>query len=689
MTSTVHAEKWYEKSYRRNLVDMHIDDWHEEFLSRLDPETYVALLKEAKVQSAMVYANSHVGYCCWPTKTGCMHRGIGGRDVLGEIIALCHREGIHVVTYYSLIFNNWAYDSHPSWRLLDVDGKGSRERGGRAGRYGVCCPNNRAYRRFVRSQVRELCTGYDFEGIFFDMTFWPNICYCPSCRKRFAEEAGGDMPTVIDWQDPRWLAFQKRREEWLIEFAAFATGTARKYKPDVTVEHNSATFPQSWRIGTTAGLVAHNDYIGGDLYGGFGEQSFICKLYDSLTPNKPFEFMTSRCYPSLRDHTTLKSKEMLELHTYLALAHSGAFLFIDAIDPVGTLNPRVYETMGEIFGRSRDYEAYLGGEMCQDVAVYFSLDSKMDLAENGKPVSAAGWAVPHLNAALGAARALRENHIPFGVISKGNLKETSPYQIIVLPDVLMLSEEEAEDLRRFVADGGGLYASGHISSALLGDVLGLSAEGETEEKVTYIAPTARGQALMPGVDRDYPLAISGPQMKVRGLHRDEVMATLTLPYTDPADGTRIASIHSNPPGVATDYPAVIHRSYGRGRVIWVSAPLELADQEPHRTVFAQMVRALAARPFSFEAEAPAAVEVVVLHQADKKRYLVSLINEQEQLPPIPVFDATVRMRMNGRKAARAMLLPDERPLSFSAKGDCVEVTVRRLDTFCMLMLAYR
>jgi len=55
--------KWYEKSYRRNLVDMHIDDWDESFLSRLDPKTYVELLKKAQVQSAMVYANSHVGYC--------------------------------------------------------------------------------------------------------------------------------------------------------------------------------------------------------------------------------------------------------------------------------------------------------------------------------------------------------------------------------------------------------------------------------------------------------------------------------------------------------------------------------------------------------------------------------------------------------------------------------------------------
>jgi hypothetical protein len=688
-SSAVQGAKWYQGSYRRNLVDMHIEDWDERFLSLLDPETYVGLLKKAQVQSAMVYANSHVGFCYWPTKTGQMHRGIGGKDIFGQITALCHKEGMDVIAYYTLIYNNWAYDHDPSWRIVDVKGRGSRERGGRAGRYGVCCPNSPGHRGFVESQLRELCGSYDFEGIFLDMTFWPGVCYCSWCKERFAKEVGGEIPTVIDWQDPRWLAFQKKREEWLVEFAAFATGTVKSCKPDITVEHQSSIFTHNWMFGATLGLAEHNDYLGGDFYGGFAQQSFICKLYDSATPNKPFEFMTSRCYPGLVDHTTLKSKEMLELHTYLTLAHNGAFLFIDAIDPVGTLNPKVYETMGQIFARSKNYEPYLGGTMCQDVGVYFSLDSKMDFADNGKQVGAGGWSIPHLDAALGAARMLRENHIPFGVISKNNLKDTGPYQVIILPNVLMLSEEEAEDIRRFVAGGGALYASGGACPPLLKDVLGISLEGETKERVTYLVPTPRGRTLgMTDVDPNYPLAMFQPQAKARASDRDEVLATLTLPYTDPADGTKLASIHSDPPGVTTDYAAVIYRSYGKGRVMWVSAPLETAEQPPHRRVFAQMVRELAASPFSFEADAPGAVEVTLFHQPDRKRFLVNVVNAQEQLPPIPVFDATVRVRMNDRKAVRVALLPDEKPLPFATKGEYVEVTLPELNIFHMLMVVY-
>ena len=30
---------WYENSFKRNLVDMHIADWNPVFMSRFDPET--------------------------------------------------------------------------------------------------------------------------------------------------------------------------------------------------------------------------------------------------------------------------------------------------------------------------------------------------------------------------------------------------------------------------------------------------------------------------------------------------------------------------------------------------------------------------------------------------------------------------------------------------------------------------
>lgn len=54
-------DKWYKNAYRRHLLDMHIEDWDDEFLSKFDPEDYVDNLKRAKIQAAMIYMQSHVG----------------------------------------------------------------------------------------------------------------------------------------------------------------------------------------------------------------------------------------------------------------------------------------------------------------------------------------------------------------------------------------------------------------------------------------------------------------------------------------------------------------------------------------------------------------------------------------------------------------------------------------------------
>lgn len=69
------ARTWYSGKVRRNLVDMHIEAWDERFLSALDPKAYIENLKTARVQAAMVYANSHVGWCYWPTQGGRCTRG--------------------------------------------------------------------------------------------------------------------------------------------------------------------------------------------------------------------------------------------------------------------------------------------------------------------------------------------------------------------------------------------------------------------------------------------------------------------------------------------------------------------------------------------------------------------------------------------------------------------------------------
>ncbi len=692
---------WYLKSFRRNLVDMHIEDWDSRFLSKLDARKYVAMLKKALIQSAMIYANSHIGYCYWPTKSGQMHRGLNGKDHFGNVTSLCHDEDIDVIAYYSLIFNNWAHDAHPKWQMRTWEGKSNRDLKGVGisnGRFGVCCPNNDQYRRFVVDQINELLSTYTIEGIFFDMNWWPIICYCDSCRERYKKEAGKEIPLIINWSDSEWLSFAKKREDWLTEFALLAYSTVKKINPMISVEHNFNTILMTWVSAFTDRITEAVDFVSGDFYGGMLEQNYICKLMNSISPNMPFEFMTSRCFPSLNDHTSIKPFDMLNLENYLALSNGGAFFFIDAMDPEGTMNERVYETMGEIFKDSKEYEKYIGGEICADVAIYSSNNSFIDLDDNGKkvkpvpdPIFTKETLPAHISASVSATRVLKEHHIPYTVISKKNLRDLNRYQVLVLSGVVMMDNEEEIAIQEWINSGGKLYFSSFAPVEFIARLLDMEYEGMTKENVTYIYPTQSGSFLIEETKNgSTPVTILKPQFKVKLNKKTDIFATIGLPFTDPANSKRFASIHSNPPGKNTSYPSIVYSKYGRGDIIWASTPIEImpSGYETQNNIFVEMINFLAKEPMAFCSDASPYVEFTLFHQKEKSRFLLNFINLQENIPIIPLHNIKVNVNTKGKKILNVSLLPDEKVLDFEAHDNNIIITIDYLDVYKSVLIYY-
>jgi len=688
------TNEWFKRAWRRNVIDMHITEDDPRFLTEFDAKKYVELLALSGAQSAVVYAHSHTGLCNYPTKVGRMHKNLKGRDIFGEVLEYCRQKGLFVQAYYSLIFNTWAYREFPDWRIRNDRGEGVADKR----RYGVCCPNS-PYRDHMVRQVEELCTNYDFDGIRFDMTFWPApVCYCKHCRKRYATEVGGKMPTVIDWQDPKWVALQRKREAWLVEFAGLATGTVRRLKPEATVEHQASGYFQGWRFGVSADLVEHNDFLQGDFYGGTLEGTFVCKLLSNLTPNKPFGFETSATL-HLSDHTTLKTSDLIRAKSCRAMANGGAFIFIDAIDPVGTLNKKAYSTIGKIFTEMSVYDPWLGGVPAADVAIYLSTESKFEPADNGKRYDdpKTSWKTPpHLAAALNAAQACVEANIPYTVITRKNLADLGKYNVVVLPNVFMMNATEVEAFRNFVKAGGNLYASKFTSryssdgkrtkDVLLSDVLGVSHIGETKESFTYIAPAKSAQRLFGDYSLKYPMSIQSSQIKIKAHRGAKVLGEMVLPYTDPADPIRFASIHSNPPGDPAGYPSIVEHRFGKGKTIYVAGDLEA--MESHRRIFVNLIRRLASRPFAFESDAPTPVEITRIDQPEHNRTLIHVLNFQNEMPNLPVCDVTVRVLAGKKTVKRLTLAPKGTAVAFRKKKGYVEFTLPKLETYALYELSY-
>jgi hypothetical protein len=688
MAQDLRGVPWYATAYRRAVIDMHIPDWDPAFLSKFDADRYVAMLVRARAQSIVAYAMSHVGLFNYPTRVGRQHQNLKGRNIVQELIDRCRAREIAVVLYNSLIFDRATADLHPDWRMQAADGTVH----GKGGRHGLVCPNS-PYRDYVRAWVEEECWLFDPEGFRFDMTFWPAVCYCEHCKRRFAAEVGGGIPTTVNWLDERWVSFARQREIWLAEFAAIATDTVRALRPRASVEHQSSTYPLHWQFGVSAPLIRHNDFLQGDFYGDSWQGSFVRKLLEDLTPHRPFGFETSVSV-ELADHTAMKSEPLLEAKASAALADNAAFIFIDAIDPIGTHNPGVYDRMGGIFQRLMPYYSELGGRRIADLAVYFSLDSKFDFAGNGRSVAGADTTDAHTRSVTAVTRALGSHHVPFGFITATTLAHLNDHSVLVLPNVNMMDDAEIETIRQWVRQGGRLLATGWTSLVDtrgrlrkdfgLGDVLGVTLTTPSWTPWPhYIAPGGEGAFIFSEYSAGYPAfaRTTGQEVAIRPGADATVLATTTLVWPT-SDTSRFASIHSNPPWQRTSRPEVVLNQFGKGQAIYCASPLETIENLAG--AFVRLVRRLYRR-FAFEADAPAAVELTLFHQPERHRYRLSLVNFQKDLPNIPVLDIPVRLRLPG-KVVQVAQLPGDRRVAHLDAGGMVRFTVPRLETLAMFAI---
>jgi len=707
----------YQRAFRRMLLDMHIPDWDPAFLSRYDPAQLAERYQRAGVAAVMLYCKSHVGLCYWPTPHGRVHSGLRGRDVVGELLAGLQERGIATCAYYSVVFDNWAAEVHPDWRQRTVAGLDLQN----LFRYGWCCLNHPAYRAYERAQIDDLVARYAFDALFLDMPFWPLICACDQCRERYRREDAGEIPEVIDWTSAAWCRFQAARERWSSDLIAELRAVARARRPELGFYHNLSPALANWTFAQPLAASALDDFIGGDLYGDRVEQLVVSKLMSNLTETRPAEFMTSRCV-NLADHVRLKRTADMTAQASAATALSSAFLFIDAIDPIGTTSAGVYERIGAVFAATAAYEPFLGGDPIEDIGVYFSIDSQMDFAENGTPVlrqPAPSVTYPHLRAVRGACRLLQRAHLPFGVITRRQLASLGRYRVLVLANVLRLDAEEVAAVRAYVRAGGRVYASRYTSLVSTGgtrhedfqlaDVLGCHFAGEEQGPIVYLRPAepalatalapqdyvsqavGEGEAKPPGMIVAVPFGCGMPRLSQ--VLEGHALATLTLPYGYPHAGTAAdrhwSSVHSSPPWEDTDIPVVVENSYGSGRAVYSTFDLERTDAEANETLFLHLIRSLLPGSPAFAADTHPAVWVNAFDQPESSRVMISLLNYQAEQPPAPVPVRLTVRRPTGRRFTSLRRVPEDRPLAYRLGDDgALHAELDRLELLAMLLAEY-
>ena len=701
----MNGKKWYQNGFRRILLDMHIPDWDKKFLSKYNPKKMVELYKKAGLSSAMFYSQSHLGLCYWPTKTGKMHGGLKGKDNIAINLKELEKAGMGSCVYYSLVFNNWAFLKHPDWRIVPA-----RPKTRKFNRYGICCPNNPDYRKFALSQINEIMGSYKFNGFFFDMAFWPAICLCKHCREKFRKETGKNIPVKINWLDPLWCKFQSMREDWMCGFIRDVAGLIKNKNRSVSIYFNFATAFLNWSYGLPLRSAKYHDFLGGDFYGDSIEQLLVSKIMINLTENMPVEFATT-LNVSLNDHVRLKNPEEIEIQAFASTLFSSAFLFIDAVDPEGSINGPNYGIIRNIYNKMKVYEPYLGGKPVEDVAIYFSDNSKMDFKENGLDIEKAPRTgrYPHIQAVRGACRLLQKSHIPFGIITRKQINSLKNYKAVVLPNLLRMDKEETDAFRRYVKEGGSIYASRMTSLTddkgkryddfMLSDVFGCSFENENAGKMVYLKPVEKGmkKTVLPQKYVSHFTMGNDPDLGtvlLKKKPKGNVLAGLTLSFNNKTDGCvfdkKWASIHSWPPWNDTKNPVIIRNKYGKGEVIYSASDIESVESDVNYRLFTGLIDSLLKEKPSFASDTHQDVWISVFDQPENKRLIIGFLNYQSRLPAIPVNNMRFKIKPpKGKKFKKLLSLPGKKIVAYKIDKDgYLNAELEKLEVFKMLIAEY-
>jgi len=669
--------------YSRMLIDNHITEDDPSFITAFDAQRYVSLVKQSGVDAFMIYACDHNGNCYYPTRVGHPHRNLHRHDNYGDLIRLVRQQGIHPIAYYTVVYHNHPAKSHPTWRMASASGQQHDHR------YWWACPNSREYVEFTKSQLAEIIA-YDIDGIFIDMTFWPVVCCCPNCREKFLKLTGKEIPEAIDWNNPDWVAFQRFRESSMVAYCQELAGFIKSIKP-ITVTFQNSPIIFGWSWGQTPGIANACDYTSADFYGGKYQHILGAKILAACSSKQPYEYMTSRCV-NLNDHTSMKSEADLLCEASTTLASGGAYFFIDAINPDGSLNPAVYERLGRVSSHLAPFVSQMKHyrpTLSADTGLYFSMSSFIDPSLNGKALKDLEFSsnlafTPPYEEMLGTSIMLTHAHRPFKVVrdAEGDLNQ---FKTLIINNAMVMSQDEVEKIKNFVAQGGTLLATGLTSlwrpdgstsgDFALADVFGVSYTGKQSARINYLK--------LPGEQNLVSCRMPAPLVKPNSQQVEE-LAKLVEPIFDPDDPQHYASIHSNPPGRETGHPGLTIHNFGKGRCIYLAPPLLTLQQDAQESFGAWLLQKYAPSQIVLGTNAPVAVEVTLLKSTTSPNWLVCLVNYQKETPNIPVHGIHLSLRLPAGAATSCTCLSNGNKLPFQAVDGILSFDLPELNTLEMV-----
>lgn len=578
---------------RQVHLDFHTSPLIPSVGEQFDKQQFQAALRAGNVNSVTVFAKCHHGYCYYPTKVGTQHPTMKpGFDLTGAMIDAAHEIGVDAPIYITAGWSVLDSESHPEWCMRHADGTMQTMNVDLNASADDIRPNcswkdlcfSGDYAEHIYALTTEICDRYPkVDGLFYDIIYLNDACYCDNCRKGMKEEG-------LDASKPEDAREYYRRNH--LRFMKKCTDILHAKHPEATVFFNSG-----------GADIYRPEYHDGQTHFEMEDLPTAWGGYDKMPPRasvmsrygKEYLGMTGKFHTEWGEFGGYKNPNALKYEALLMAMYGAKCSIGDQMLPSGRLDMETYQCIGT---------AYRALEQIEPWCWPAQSSAKLGVYLSGNEISDEGL-----------HQILLEGHIDFEVVLPGDsLKQ---FKALILPDSVVPTDTEAERIRNFIKEGGSLLFTG---SSLIRDGKfmidpGAEYSKDADYRQDYFCP--KDSFLLAYGNAPFFCYRSAKKAIVTD---GEVLAQVYEPWFDRTYATYCS--HRNTPyrETAASHPAVVKK----GQVIWMAHPLCGLYKEYGTQLFKEAV--LKALSLIYEpvytVSLPSGGRSRLTHQPSKQRYVL-------------------------------------------------------------------
>ena len=531
-------------------------------------------------------------------------------DFVDRFLERAHKNKIIVVQCFNLFKLEGIIDQYPEWKTQNIDD------GRELTKNTDWTCQNTPFGEWMGDFLVEQMENHDIDGVWFDDTNfgsrgdrpWGAGCVCSDCHKKYKNDTGKNLPTVVDWNSTEFKHWVNWRYKNYREYQHYITERVTSVRKGAIVAFNNYPRPHiNWQGGHSLapGEGLHNFVEMGT------EPQILSKIVlAKKSKRRELWYWFPQNLPNVDGPAELDP---------VTATHQGLISIANGVPVQGTYDHTPDgKTMKFQYDEFQKRTEYIGGDTFKYCAVLLSQQSR-DFGFTDDPDL-------YWKQYLGVAEILGQSHVIHDVLFDLSLTEDElePYKVLILPDSRCLSNNQIAIIRRWVQNGGILITNYETSlydelgnkrpNFGLSEVLGIDYHGTYDkdgDSGTIYAPVSSQMKNLFGV----ALTMEAQHTIVKIHDNTDIQQVLNLsnrktfgqqfggaPYT--------SKMHDS------GLPGVTLHSFGKGQAYYISADYGkgFAHYPTHR--LRSFVPSLLP-PAPITLNGPSRLELTAFHKNDK------------------------------------------------------------------------